>query len=115
MFSSAIAMLVLFATTAYSQTDIFTISGTVSDQSGVLPGANVQVKNTNRITQTDIYGMYSIKAHKNEKLVFSFVGMASQEVTVTKSAVVNIILNTENFLLQEVVQEPRVVMGSLGI
>ncbi|MBF6609101.1 MAG: von Willebrand factor type A domain-containing protein [Flavobacterium sp.] len=115
MFSSAIAMLLFFATTAYSQADIFTISGTVSDQSGVLPGANVQVKNTNRITQTDIYGMYSIKAHKNEKLVFSFVGMASQEVTVTKSAVVNIILNTENFLLQEVVQEPRVVMGSLGI
>ena len=52
IFSSAIAM--LFCIVAFAQEK--TITGVVSDNLGPLPGANVNVKGTNRGTQTDFDG-----------------------------------------------------------
>ncbi|MGM0934796.1 MAG: SusC/RagA family TonB-linked outer membrane protein [Bacteroidota bacterium] len=52
-----------------------TIKGNVSDQQGEpLPGVNVLVANSNRGTQTDFDGNYTIKASKGETLVFSYLG-----------------------------------------
>ena len=49
-----------------------TISGTVSDESGPLPGVSVLVDGTTRGTETNFDGQYTISANVGEVLRFSF-------------------------------------------
>ncbi|CAM1361862.1 SusC/RagA family TonB-dependent receptor precursor [Tenacibaculum litoreum] len=79
-----------------------TISGTVSDESGPLPGVTILKKGTTQGTETDFDGNYSIQAKTGDILVFSFVGMKTTERTVGASNQINIVLETDN-LLEEVV------------
>ena len=59
-----------------------TITGTVSDKSGPLPGANVVVRGTTRSAQTDFNGKYSIQSKTGEVLVISFTGYNDSSLTV---------------------------------
>ncbi len=60
------------------------ISGTLTTRDGSpLPGINIVVKGTSRGTTTDVNGYYSLKAAVGETLVFSFIGMKTQEIVVT--------------------------------
>lgn len=79
-----------------------TITGTVTDESGPLPGVSVVIKGTTTGTETDFDGNYSISASTGNVLVFSFVGMKSQEATVGASNTMNIVLVADN-VLEEVV------------
>ena len=79
-----------------------TISGTVSDESGPLPGVNVIVKGTVNGTQTDFDGNYIISASIGDIIVFSYVGMNPQEKTVGTSNTINLVMTGSN-LLEEVV------------
>ncbi len=79
-----------------------TISGTVSDESGALPGVTVLKKGTTQGTETSFDGKYSIKAQKGDILVFSFVGMETLSKTVGDNNTLNIILKNDN-LLDEIV------------
>jgi TonB-linked SusC/RagA family outer membrane protein len=80
------------------------ISGTVSDESGVpLPGATVLVEGTQNGVSTDFDGNYSIDASSGDTLVFSFVGYTSQSVVVGSSATVNVSLQPDNALSEVVV------------
>ena len=79
-----------------------TISGTVSDETGTLPGVTIIKKGTTQGTETDFDGNYSIKASTGDVLVFSFVGMTSKEVTVGASNKINVTLESGN-VLEEVV------------
>jgi TonB-linked SusC/RagA family outer membrane protein len=77
-----------------------TITGAVvseDDQMG-LPGVNVTVQGTTRGVQTDFDGNFSITAAEGEKLVFSFMGMATQVITVGSSNVVNVTMKSDNVL-----------------
>jgi len=81
-----------------------TISGTVSDQSGLpLPGATVLVKGTSSGTSTDFDGKYSIKANQGATLVISFVGYTTQEVKVGASSTINISMQEDATALEEIV------------
>jgi len=79
-----------------------TVSGVVSDNVGPIPGANVVVKGTTRSTQTDMDGKYSVKAKQGETLVFSFLGLATQEVKVGASNTVSVKLAAGETQLKEV-------------
>ncbi len=79
------------------------ITGVVSDDSGPLPGVNIIIKDTSKGTQTDFDGNYSIQANSGDILVFSFIGMATKEITVGASKTVNVILKEDNSALEEVV------------
>ncbi|SDX11110.1 TonB-linked outer membrane protein, SusC/RagA family [Lutibacter oricola] len=79
-----------------------TISGTVTDDSGPLPGVNVIIKGTSNGTQTDFDGKYSLKANAGDVFVFSYVGMETVEKTVGASNTINAILKGTN-VLEEVV------------
>jgi TonB-linked SusC/RagA family outer membrane protein len=79
-----------------------TISGTVTDESGPLPGVTVLKKGTTSGTETDFEGNYSIKSKTGDVLVFSFVGMKTVEKTVSNSSKINIVMENDN-LLEEVV------------
>ncbi|HHC78241.1 MAG TPA: TonB-dependent receptor [Flavobacteriia bacterium] len=80
-----------------------TITGTVTDESGPLPGVSVIIKGTTTGTETDFDGKYSIKATTGDILVFSFVGMTSQEKTIGVSNTINVVLTADNILNEVVV------------
>jgi len=85
------------------------ISGTVTDENGVpLPGATVLVEGTTNGVSTDFDGEYSINASSGDTLIFSFVGYASQSVSVDSSTTINVMLATDSAL-------DEVVVTSLGI
>ena len=78
------------------------VTGTVSDASGPLPGVNVLVKGTSTGTVTDFDGNYTITANSGTTLVFSFIGYLTQEIVVS-GATVNVILAEDAAKLDEVV------------
>lgn len=78
------------------------VSGTVSDDSGPLPGVTILKKGTTSGTETDFDGNYSIKANVGDVLVFSFVGMETAEKTVGANNRIDVVLSSDN-LLEEVV------------
>jgi TonB-linked SusC/RagA family outer membrane protein len=80
------------------------VRGTVVDDQNIpLPGASVLVKNTFRGTMTDLDGTYTLSALPADTLVFSMVGMVSQEVVVGSRTVINVMLETQTTLMDEVV------------
>ena len=81
------------------------ISGKVSSKDGSpIPGVTVVAKGTSIGVITDLDGNFSIMPPATSKiLVFSFVGMKSQEVPVTTSTVYNVVLEEDIYNLEEVV------------
>lgn len=81
------------------------ITGKVTDINGEpIIGANVTVKGTTTGTITDIDGNFIISnIPLNSTLVFSYIGMTSQEILVGNRSVINIVLEEDAIGLQEVV------------
>ncbi|TDW47207.1 TonB-linked SusC/RagA family outer membrane protein [Flavobacterium sp. 270] len=79
------------------------VSGTVSDISGPIPGANVMVKGTNNGVQSDFDGKYTIKAKTGDVLIFSYVGLKDNAVTIGSASVINVKLQEDGKELDEVV------------
>ncbi|MDB5135641.1 MAG: SusC/RagA family TonB-linked outer membrane protein [Mucilaginibacter sp.] len=80
-----------------------TLKGTVTDaQNQPLPGVNVKVTGSTKGTSTDVEGKFSISAPPNASLVFTYVGYASQTVSINGMTVLNVILKGDQKLLSEV-------------
>lgn len=95
-------LLVFFVQFTFAQEK--SITGTVTDESGLpLPGVNIVVKGTTNGAQTDFDGNYSITANTGETLVFSYVGLKTQEVVVGDSNTINVTLTEDASQLEEVV------------
>ncbi|MEQ3654768.1 MAG: SusC/RagA family TonB-linked outer membrane protein [Dokdonia sp.] len=95
-FSGILTLLLAFVVqVSFAQT---TVSGTVSDTNGPLPGANVIVEGTSTGTQTDFDGNFSITASPSDVLVFSYVGYKTQEVPVGAQSTFNVVLQPDNVL-----------------
>ena len=80
---------VLFALgTTYEQSEILTVTGTVTDAETKMPltGVTVLVKGTTNGTSTDINGNFSIQVEKGKTLVFSCFGYVLQEIKVTANS-----------------------------
>ncbi|MBE0650827.1 MAG: SusC/RagA family TonB-linked outer membrane protein [Bacteroidales bacterium] len=90
---------------AYAQTR--TINGTVTsaDNGQPLPGVTVQVKGTTLGTITDLNGKYSINVDlkQGNTLVYSFVGMGTQEIVIGKSSTINVVMKSSALAINEVV------------
>ncbi|MEN8118132.1 MAG: TonB-dependent receptor [Bacteroidota bacterium] len=80
------------------------ISGTVTDDSGQpLPGVTVIIKGTTQGTVTNTEGKYSLSSiPDNATLIFSFVGMQTQEVVVGEQSSINITMQLDAIGLEEV-------------
>ena len=87
---------------SYSQQ---TISGVVSDETGeTIPGATILELNTNNGSVTDINGNYSITISSSDAILrVSFLGFATQEISVNGRSVINITLAQDLQELEEVV------------
>lgn len=82
-------VLVLVVQLSFAQTK--TVTGTVTDDSGLpLPGANVLVKGTTEGTQTDFDGNYSIEVGEDQQLEFSYIGFRTKTVSVGDKSVINV-------------------------
>lgn len=81
------------------------ISGKVTDADGyAVPGTTVLIKNTTQGTITNADGGYSlINVPPDAVLVFSFVGMTTQEVPVSGRSVVNVVMKEEIIGIEEIV------------
>lgn len=94
-------LLVLFVQISFAQQK--TISGTVSDESGPLPGVSVLIKGTTKGTDTDFNGQYTIKANTGDVLVFMYLGYKKTEITIGASNKVDLTLEVDSNSLEEVV------------
>jgi TonB-linked SusC/RagA family outer membrane protein len=98
------------------------VTGRVTSANGEsLPGVTVLVKGTAQGTVTDVDGNYSIgNIPENAILVFSFVGMQTQEIAVENQSQIDVVLRDETIGLEEVVaigygvQKRATLTGSIG-
>jgi len=81
------------------------VTGMVTDESGnPLPGVTVLVKGTTVGTVTDASGKYTIdNVPLNATLIFSFIGMSTQEIQSDGRRVIDVVLKEEPIGLEEVV------------
>ncbi len=81
------------------------ITGVVKNSSGVpVPGVTVIIKGTTRGITTDAEGRYSLQdVPENAILVFSFVGMKTQEAAIKNQTTINVTMEEEMIGLDEVV------------
>jgi len=82
-----------------------TVQGSVisAEDNEPLPGVSIVERGTTRGTITDQEGRYSLEVPKNAVLLFSMIGMQTQEVAVNGKTVMNISLQPNEKLLDEVV------------
>ena len=101
-----IAMLLLlctpFVTVVYAQS--FTVTGTVADSQGGVPGVNVKVKGSTTGTITDMDGKFTLNVPSSKSvLVISYIGYTTQEIPVNNQKILNINLKEDTKVLDEVV------------
>ncbi|MCC9070837.1 SusC/RagA family TonB-linked outer membrane protein [Flavobacterium sp. F-65] len=104
-----IFMIVFTAQVSLAQ--VKNIKGVITDSDGMpLPGASVAVQGGQKGTVTDFDGVFSIDAQKGQTLVFTYVGLETQNIVVGDATTVNVQLkNAASNALNEV------VVTSLGI
>ncbi|MEO9894110.1 SusC/RagA family TonB-linked outer membrane protein [Aurantibacter sp.] len=92
----------LFVANIYAQQDV---KGVISDTNGeLLPGVSVIVKGTVTGVTSDFDGNYSITVPDNTSvLVFSYLGMSTQEITVGSQSTIDVALEESSEKLDEVV------------
>ena len=83
----------------------FQVSGTVKDASGQpIIGANVIIKGTTAGTTTLVNGQYELGCpSKKSVLVFSYLGMTSQEIEIAGRTKIDVVLKQDSGMLDEVV------------
>jgi TonB-dependent starch-binding outer membrane protein SusC len=99
-----------------------TVSGIVTDAEGQpLPGVSIVIKGTTRGTVTNADGEYTLSdISPDATIVFSFVGMATQEIDVETQTVINVTMEQKTIGLEEViavgygVQRVEEVTGSIS-
>jgi len=80
------------------------ITGTVKDTNGlIMPGVSVSLKGGGRTVVTDESGKYSIAVPENSTLIFKYIGFETKEVQVGTNPIINIILETSDTALDQVV------------
>ncbi|MBC8033669.1 MAG: SusC/RagA family TonB-linked outer membrane protein [Chitinophagaceae bacterium] len=103
-------------------TVVRTITGTVTNEKGEpLSGVTVQIKGASKATTSSAEGSFSIEVPDNAKtLVFSFVGMVIQEVSIQGKTSLQIVMQSTESGLDEVVvvgygtQKKKAVMGAIS-
>ncbi|MDT0690381.1 TonB-dependent receptor [Salegentibacter sp. F188] len=97
-------LFVLMSLISFSAFAQSTITGTVTDENGPVPGVTVILKGTSNGVVTDFDGNYSINNVPSDGvLVFSFVGYETQEVPVNNQTQIDTSLETDVSSLDEVV------------
>lgn len=95
---------ILLSITSYGQENL-TVTGTVREEAtgSPIPGVTILVKSTTVGTTTDFDGNFSIEVNPEATLVVSYLGFATQVISINGRTVINIALTTDSQELSEVV------------
>ena len=115
------ALLFLLSSFALSAQELL-VKGVVTsaDDGQPIPGATVVVKGKTTGIITNLDGAYSLKVPGNATLIFSFVGLKSQEIAVNNRSTLNVVLASATEAIEEVVvvgygtQKKSVVTGAIS-
>lgn len=114
-------LLILLLLGSYASGQIGQLTGVVTDSQGeTLPGVNVIVDGTTTGVITNIDGAYSIKVEKGQTLIYSFIGYQTQTVTYEGQSTINIVLESDDISIDEVVivgygtQKKESIVGSIS-
>lgn len=98
-----------------------TISGTVTDESGVpLPGASILEKGTSNGTSTDFDGNFTITVDSSTTLEISYIGYVTKEIQLNGQTTINVQLEPDATQLEDVVvvgygvQKKSDITGAIG-
>lgn len=95
-------MLTFFVTSFLSAQGV--LSGTVTGADGQpIPGANVVVQGTSTGTTTDFDGNFSVSVSSGDILIFSYIGYASQSITISNQSSLDVVLEADASELDEVI------------
>jgi TonB-linked SusC/RagA family outer membrane protein len=98
------AVLAFASSVAWAQERTVTGRITSSEDGSPLPGVNVVLKGTTNGTVTDVSGAYTLKVPtEGGVLVFTFIGLTSQEVEIGSRASVDVAMSQDTQQLSEVV------------
>ncbi|MGO4818642.1 SusC/RagA family TonB-linked outer membrane protein [Flavobacterium sp. W22_SRS_FP1] len=102
-----VLLLVLMAQLTFAQERA--VTGVVSDNAGQpIPGVSVLIKGTNFGTQTDFDGKFAVKATPSQILIFSYIGMKTQEIKASSVSINVAMLGTS-------VELEGVVVTAVGV
>ncbi|HQG36220.1 MAG TPA: TonB-dependent receptor [Bacteroidales bacterium] len=96
-------MCIMLNANTYAQQISITGKVTIASTNEPLPGATVVEKGTTNGTTTGIDGSYKINVQPNATLVFSFVGMVTQEIPVGQSTRIDVSMVESVGVLEEIV------------
>lgn len=103
-----LVLVLILSSLTYGQAQDRTVSGrvTATEDGSPLPGVNVVVKGTTTGTATDADGRYSLSipaSLANGSLVFSFIGLQTEEIPIGDRAVIDISLALDATQLSEII------------
>lgn len=80
------------------------VKGKVTDQNNQpLFGVSIAVKGTNKGTNSDVAGEYSIEVKNNETLVFNYIGFKTKQVVLSAQKTLDVALEEDTQALDEIV------------
>ena len=88
---------------AFAQEKTVTGTITAAEDGITIIGATVNIKGTTMGVTSDLDGKYSITVSEGDVLVYRFVGMKTQEVTVGSDNVYDVVMEIDNIGLDEIV------------
>ncbi|GJM59944.1 TonB-dependent receptor [Persicobacter diffluens] len=92
------------AMSAYAQGRLVSGQVTAAESGEPIPGVNVMIKGSSTGTITDIDGKYSINTPSpNDYLVFSFIGLATEEVKLGSQTEIDMVMTADIKQLEDVV------------
>lgn len=80
-----------------------TVTGTVSDINGPLPGVSVVIDGSTKGVITNANGGYSLKAAPDATLIFSSVGYKTQKISINNQTVINVTMVSDLRSLSDVI------------
>jgi len=95
-----------FSLTAFSQVKI---TGIISDNISVLPGANIIIKGTKIGAITNPDGYFELEVNQKDTISISYIGYATKDVVLKNQKVVNTVLEIDN-----TIEEVVVIAGCIG-
>jgi TonB-linked SusC/RagA family outer membrane protein len=117
---TALWIVLLTGTTVLAQGLTVTGRVTSTDDGSPLPGVTILEKGSTNGTSSDAQGNYRITVGNNATLVFSFIGMTAQEVSVGNRSTIDVKMASDVSALSEVIvtgyttQTQRQVTGSVA-
>jgi len=103
MFGLFVCLSLMSIQMVFAQSKQITGTVTSADDGYGLPGVSVVVKGTTNGASTDIDGKYAIQASSGDILVYSSVGMVSQEIKIGNQTNINVVMETESIGVDEVI------------